>query len=153
MRFFGEHDCGLKLETCTERLRTASLKLTSQRTNLIKAMIKFRGPFSADELFDAISSQSVKHPRIDRVTVFRCLAKFEEAGLVSTIYLGDTTVRYELVPPDGSHHHHIVCKSCKQVERVDSCFVRGDEMLTEKLGYTEISHKLEFYGICNSCAS
>lgn len=109
-------------------------------------MVRFETPFSTEELF-----KSVQKSGLDLVTVYRSLATFSDLAIVHRVDLGDGIVRYELASPDGSHHHHFVCKNCQKVEPLDFCEIQAQEKRLKALGYTGISHRLEFFGICPDC--
>ncbi len=85
------------------------------------------------------------------VTVYRCLAAFEQLGMVRRSYLHNGTCLYELTLGAAARHYHIVCKACGSPERVDYLPVNGIEQLLQDRGYTEVSHVVEFFGICPKC--
>ncbi|MCB0379307.1 MAG: transcriptional repressor [Bdellovibrionales bacterium] len=123
--------------------------MTKQRIALAKSIIAFRGPFSAEDLYSKVESQG-----IDLVTVYRCLSAFTDLEILSTVNFEDGTQRYEyLCSSDKGHHHHIICKKCKKVDPINFCVVQGQEQLVEQMGYANVSHKLEFFGICKKCAN
>lgn len=146
-----DHHHGPSYEETLDRLRKAGLKVTRPRQALLKAIAEFGRPFSAEDLFNA-SKKLLKKPNCDLVTVYRSLASFAEIDLVSRVDLGDGVVRYELASFDGSHHHHIVCTQCRKVEPVSLCTIKGEEKIFSKMGYTGVSHRLEFFGVCPACS-
>jgi Fe2+ or Zn2+ uptake regulation protein len=86
------------------------------------------------------------------VTVYRSLARFHELGLVSQIDLGDGVTRYEMIDPSGHHHHHFICSQCQKIEPLTLCEVETQEHALTAAGYTGLSHRLEFFGICPACS-
>lgn len=147
-----DHHHGPTFEQALERLKEAGLKITRPRQALLKAIAQFNAPFSAEDLFNA-SKKVLKKPNCDLVTVYRSLAAFEDIDLVSRVELGDGVVRYEMASFDGTHHHHIVCTQCRKVEPVKDCAIRGEEKILSKMGYTRVSHRLEFFGLCPECSA
>ena len=135
------------LHGALERLKGAGHKLTKPRLSLLEAIARAHGPFSAEEL----SGQDC-----DLVTVYRSLSTFAEVGILARIDLGDGILRYELVDPAGHHHHHIVCTLCQKVEPLETCGLEIEEERLRELGYLagyqNVSHRLEFFGICPECA-
>tara|TARA_B100000749_G_scaffold280887_2_gene279976 strand:- start:37410 stop:37856 length:447 start_codon:yes stop_codon:yes gene_type:complete len=140
----------LKKEQCyfLETLRSNGGRITEQRKSIIEAIIKYPGPFSADELLS-----SIRKEQIDLVTIYRSLAKFTQLNLLRSVDLSDGTMRYEFLPEQEHHHHHIICKNCKSIEPINLCSVKKHEKQIAKMGYSNVSHKLEFFGICKKCAS
>ena len=49
------------------------------------------------------------------------------------------------------HHHHIICRTCRSVETLDFCVADGLERMARKLGYANVTHTLEVFGICVEC--
>jgi Fur family transcriptional regulator, ferric uptake regulator len=163
------HDPTATLDLATQRLKASGLKLTRPRLILLKAMVGFHSPFSTEQLYRATelpktSKSRKKGPQqasdsraeLDLVTVYRSLATFSELGLVSKVDLGDGVVRYELSDPDGSHHHHVICTKCQGIQPLDFIEIEREIVAQEKklrdLGYSGLSHRLEFFGLCLDCS-
>jgi Fur family ferric uptake transcriptional regulator len=136
------------LANATERLKSNGHKLTKPRQALLKAIASFSAPFTTEDAFKT-TTKLLRGAKIDLVTVYRSLATFEELGLLSRVEFGDGVVRYELKGPGDQHHHHFVCQACAKVEPLNHC-----ELTThlKAAGYTRLSHRLEFFGLCPACA-
>lgn len=140
------------LQQAIERLKATGQKLTRPRQSLLKAMLEMNGPFSAEDLF-LKGRRSRQNP--DLVTVYRSLTRFADLGIISRVDLGDNVIRYELNAHDGSHHHHVICTSCRKVEPISICGSEGTLHKQEKdlanKGYSNLTHRLEFFGLCPDC--
>jgi Fur family ferric uptake transcriptional regulator len=132
-------------EEAIVRLEQSPLRHTKTREAILEVMVKRHGPFSAEELKDAVKGQ-----KLDTVTVYRTLASFEQAGLVRRCDFGDGVSRYEF-QCEHEHHHHIICRSCRKIENIDDCTIQELEQMVKKKGFAEITHTLEFFGICKAC--
>lgn len=143
----------IDVEQLVERLKESGLKVTKPRQIFLKAILAFASPFSAEELFKS-AKRLLKNNKCDLVTVYRSLATFTELGLLAKVDFGDGTVRYELTDPKGSHHHHFVCERCKRIEPLplDFCTMQAHEKRLKELGYSKLSHRLEFFGLCQQCS-
>ncbi|MEN9722478.1 MAG: hypothetical protein RJB38_464 [Pseudomonadota bacterium] len=139
------HHIELQLESALKTLEQAGLRRTQPRIAILKGLIAEHGPFSVDELRGFAVLKGV-----DRVTIYRVLTAFEELGLVRRCEFGDGTSRYEF-SGSGHHHHHVICKKCRRMENVDECIPEALIQRVRKLGYEELSHTLEFFGICRNC--
>lgn len=135
------------LETACFTMKTAGLKRTPNRENLLRFLIENHGPFSKDEIKSALPKDD-----FDSVTLYRNLAHFEEIGLVRRSEFGDGVSRYEFQAHPDEHHHHIVCTDCRRVDSLDDCILSKLDAVVEKLGYTKVRHSLEFFGLCEDCA-
>ena len=89
----------------------------------------------------------------DLATIYRSLHLLENIGIVKRFDLGDGIARYELVgTDDDGHHHHLVCKRCAEVVEIEDCFPRElEEAIARRNGYTGVTHRLEFFGLCPRC--
>ncbi len=134
-----------ELERALLVLEHASMRLTQTRVAILKALISDHGPFSVDEVRDLAGGSD-----LDRVTVYRCLLAFEEAGLVRRCEFGDNISRYEYAH-EGHHHHHVVCKKCRKMENIEECVPKALIQAVKLMGYEEVTHSLEFFGVCKKC--
>jgi len=129
-------------------MKKNNLKLTPPRKLILEALLKNHGPFSAED----IQTKFIKKT-CDLATVYRTLTSLEEANIIRRCEFGDGIARYELLDPKhGHHHHHLICKECKKVEVIDACELeKSINSFAKKRGFTNISHILEFFGICPNC--
>lgn len=134
------------LETATARMRENGLRVTKPRMALIEVLSRQSGPIPIERLHQAVSREAC-----DLVTVYRCLGAFEQIGLVRRSFLHNGTSLYELTLGAAPQHYHLVCKSCGKTERVDYFPIEGAERLVRERGYSQVSHLVEFFGICPSC--
>ena len=135
------------LADARSRIRNAGLRITKPRLAIIASLHRHVGPISIERIHQEGGTEVC-----DLVTVYRSLAAFEEIGLVRRSYLHNGTCLYELTLA-SQHHYHIVCKACGATERVDYVPVDGVERLLTDRGYIQVSHVVEFFGVCPKCQS
>lgn len=133
------------LDEARARIRTAGMRITKPRIAIIDALQRHDGPISIERIHQEMGAGVC-----DLVTVYRCLAAFEQLGMVRRSYLHNGTCLYELTL-SAPRHYHIICKSCGATDRVDYFPVEGIERLLQDRGYTEVSHVVEFFGVCPKC--
>jgi Fur family ferric uptake transcriptional regulator len=121
------------------------MRVTKPRIAILNSLLQRQAPASIEQIHEDIDRESC-----DLVTVYRCLAAFESIGLVRRSFLHNGTSLYEL-SAGQPQHYHIVCKSCGKAERVDYFSVEGMERLLRDRGYTDITHLVEFFGVCPAC--
>lgn len=137
-----------QIETATARLKAAGLRITQPRIAILEAMIAFGQPASIEQIHGELSEDSC-----DLVTVYRCLAVFEELGLVRRSFFHNGTSLYE-INLAGTNRYHVICKASNRVQEIDSetaaelraAVGRIEEMLKSR-GYTDVSHMVEFFGV------
>ena len=133
------------IDAARARIRTAGMRITKPRIAIIEALQRHEGPISIERIHQHMGASVC-----DLVTVYRCLAAFEQLGMVRRSYLHNGTCLYELtlVAP---RHYHIICKHCGTSDRVEYFPVEGIERLLQERGYTQVSHVVEFFGVCPKC--
>jgi Fe2+ or Zn2+ uptake regulation protein len=107
----------------------------------------------------AVASQPLKAEEIrrraglaetDLVTVYRNLEALREHNLLQGIVLEDGVQLFEAVRPDR-HFHHIVCRRCHRAEPLEICTGHELEERAAALGFTNVSHVIEVFGLCRKC--
>ena len=133
------------LESACARLKAAGLRITQPRIAILETLIRREKPASIEQIHRDLANDAC-----DLVTVYRCLAVFEELGLVRRCFFHNGTSLYEISLSD-TQHYHIVCKSCGKVERIDLGLTENIERMLRDRGYDQVSHMLEFFGVCPEC--
>ena len=118
------------------------------RDILIEILQKAHSPLSVPEIQKTLNKQD---KLLNKTTVYREIQKLIVHGIIREIYLGTDKTRYEIV--DGEHHHHIMCTSCKKVDKIplDDGIDKKERQIAKSLNYTNINHSLEFFGLCKNC--
>jgi Fur family ferric uptake transcriptional regulator len=132
----------------TFKLKAAGLRITQPRLAILAALGKRAQPTTIEQLHTDVGTQNC-----DLVTVYRCMAAFEEIGLVRRAFFHNGTALYEMnlgQPP----RYHVVCKSTNRVDEIDPSTVeelrRTIESVQEKLrarGYGNVGHIVEFFAV------
>lgn len=140
-----QNDINFNEEEFRVILNSRSQRITNPRLEILSILKQNHDPITISEIHSKL-----KNKKTDLATVYRTINLFLGLGIVNEINFKDEFKRYELVY-DRHHHHHIVCRKCKRVENVETCVLDELEKLLNKKGYTEISHSLEFFGLCKKC--
>jgi Fe2+ or Zn2+ uptake regulation protein len=134
-------------QTVVKRLKARGGRMTRKRDQLLRALSTMDRPASAE----AIREYS-QLPKSDLVTVYRNLEAFESLGVLQRIPMENGTQLFELTSPD-EHYHHLICRECHRTERLDLCVGREVTRKAKKLGFSQVAHLMEVYGICAECRS
>jgi Fur family ferric uptake transcriptional regulator len=134
------------LDDACARIRKAGMRITKPRVALIEALARRTAPVAIEALHHELTQEAC-----DLVTVYRCLAAFEKVGIVRRSFLHNGTSLYELVLTARPKHYHIVCKECGGTEPVDYFPIEGVERVLRERGYSELTHLVEFFGVCPAC--
>lgn len=87
----------------------------------------------------------------NKTTIYRQVEKMAKNGELERVQLENRGAGYEL---KREHHHHLVCNNCEKVEDVvlENEPPFEGKMTSGSRGFKIMSHTLEFYGLCRSCA-
>ena len=135
-----------ELSDILERLKQCGLRMTRNRQKLVEVLMGSGRPLSADEIREAAGFAST-----DLVTVYRNLEAFQSAGLLQRIPLENGSQLFELTDLND-HYHHLICRECHKTERLEVCLGEQLSKKAKTLGYSQIAHVLEVYGLCRECS-
>ncbi len=89
--------------------------------------------------------------RIGLTTVYRALAAMADDGAADMLTAGGQQL-YRACG-SGSHHHHLICRSCgKTVEISGPAIERWAEATASKHGFADVTHSVEIFGTCADCS-
>ncbi|MGB5427128.1 MAG: ferric iron uptake transcriptional regulator [Gammaproteobacteria bacterium] len=132
----------------SSELRKAGLKVTLPRMKILDILEHTSSRHqSAEDVYKALLDTGED---IGLATVYRVLTQFEAAGLVTRHHFEGGHSVFEL--NEGSHHDHIVCVKCGQVDEfIDETIEKRQKAIAADLGYELTDHCLYMYGICKKC--
>nr|WP_221376501.1 Fur family transcriptional regulator [Actinoplanes polyasparticus] len=121
---------------------------TKQRTAVSAVLAEAEGFYSAQELHARLKERG---ERVGLTTVYRTLQGLADAGEIDVMR-----------PPGGEHlyrrcsqghHHHLVCRECGSAVEVEGPAVETwADKVASRHGYVDVSHTLEIFGTCPTCA-
>lgn len=132
--------------TANEVLRARGLRVTSQRTIVLQALMGEPNDVTAAGLFERLRPV---HPALGLTTIYRTLNTLAEAGAVDALHHGHATC-YRYCEP--GHHHHLTCRRCHRVVEIRDCGLQtwADEHAASH-GFRQPEHSVELTGLCPSC--
>ena len=84
-------------------------------------------------------------------TVYRHLALLTDEGRLDALPTAAGEVVYRRCHSE-SHHHHVVCRRCgRGVEVALPDLERWAEATASALGYSDVTHTVEIFGVCADC--
>ena len=132
----------------TQKLRDKDRKITGPRQAILNVLRRHANPLTNREIHAALGKSDC-----DLATIYRNMHTLESMGLVKRFDFGDGAARFELVEGESDHHHHhLICRQCQTIVEIEGCFPSEMEAaLAKRHGFSKISHRLEFFGICPRC--
>ena len=142
------------VESSLHTLRSAGVRLTKARMAFLEELAEIKRPMRARELFDLVS-KSKRVGRVDQVTVYRILDKFEEFGLVHRVSpSGGYLPCFHQNCSSSSPHILLHCSTCEKISEL----AIPEETLAPMLwylkgshGFTANSEPLQLSGVCSAC--
>ena len=103
------------VENALKMLEASSLKLTSQRVNLLKILFKNGNKhFSAEEVYNLVDKEGI---RISLATIYNCLNQFTAKGILKMVRTSSDKVYFDTNLTD---HQHFFCKTTGRLTDIDS---------------------------------
>lgn len=129
----------------SEELRNAGLKATTPRLKILSLLENAKERhMTADTIYRLLRENGEE---IGLATVYRALAQFEAAGLITRHHFEGGQTVFEL--ERGPHHDHILCVRCGRVEEFyDKTIEERQREIADKMGFTLNGHALILYGEC-----
>lgn len=123
-------------------LRKAGLKATAPRLRILEALQEGGGRhLSAEDIYQRLNAAG---DDVGLATVYRVLAQFEQAGLVTRHHFAAGHSVFEL--DSGEHHDHMVCvETGRVVEFSNEEIERLQREVARARGYELVSHSLVLY--------
>lgn len=129
--------------------REQGLRRTKALEAVLGSLVNSEKPLSLNQLEQTPYFQE----QGDRVTIYRLLMKLEMHRLVRRLGLHDRSMYFVMNYPH-SHEDYLICKDCGKIETINlACPVEElEEEVSQKSGYQDLYHELEFFGTCPACA-
>ncbi|HTJ77897.1 MAG TPA: transcriptional repressor [Rariglobus sp.] len=134
------------LEQACARLKAAGLRITQPRIAILTALLGQTHPVTIEQIHENLNDRSC-----DLVTVYRCLAAFEELNLVRRSYFHNGTSLYQ-IQMGTEPVYHVVSKNDNTVTALPAELTEELRTVIQKIeaelktrGYTDVSHMAEFF--------
>lgn len=123
-------------------LKKAGLKVTAPRLKILKLLEESaEHHFGAEDIYRTLNESGEE---IGLATVYRVLAQFETAGLVTRHNFEGGRSVFEL--NDGHHHDHMVCiETGKVVEFVSTDIEELQRRIADEHGYELVDHSFVLF--------
>jgi Fur family ferric uptake transcriptional regulator len=119
------------------------------RTAVIELLAAEGGCIDAEQVGARLQEQGRS---VGTASVYRALGLLAELGLLRKVAVAGAPVRFELVHPDGHHHHHIVCDGCgRTVAFTDEALERAIHDVSRRASFDVRGHEITLHGICEAC--
>jgi Fur family ferric uptake transcriptional regulator len=136
--------------TKIEELKSTGLKATLPRLKILEIFQNgTQRHMTAEDVFRVLLEE---RSDVGLATVYRVLAQFEQADILTRSHFESDKAVYEL--NEGQHHDHLVCLDCGRVEEFyDAQIEQRQQAVARAKGFTIADHALSLYAHCtrSSC--
>lgn len=140
-------DSDQRYHSILKKLRDNNHKLTPQRIAIVKILAHNDGHPNVEKIYELLQHD---FPTMSLATVYRNVILLKSLGEVLELGFPDGSNRY-----DGNRpypHPHVICVQCKKV--IDPDFPSLQDITQEvakETGFKILTHRMDFFGICQEC--
>lgn len=131
-----------------DKLINNKIKITPQRTAILKCFLSIDAPISADELFRKIKSD---FPNITKTTIENNLEMLNKLRLIKKIKLNNKYPKYEILTLPV-YSYELICIKCGLALDLNE---EGTDINTHFsniiAGFTSLSVSMKIQGVCADC--
>lgn len=131
--------------TKVDELKNTGLKVTLPRLKILEIFQNGeQRHMTAEDVYRLLLQEGSD---VGLATVYRVLAQFEQAGILSRNHFESGKAVYEL--DQGGHHDHLVCLDCGRVEEFyDAQIEQRQSAVAKAKGFAIADHTLSLYAHC-----
>ncbi|MDP8225885.1 MAG: Fur family transcriptional regulator [Candidatus Lernaella stagnicola] len=138
------------VEVFRDYLRSKSMRCTSERDEIVRALATSKKHFRIEDLVKDLSARGMV---ASRATVYRTIPLLVQADLVR---VAESTpgaeYTYEYVYGQ-EHHDHLFCVRCgRHIEFENDTIERLQEEVAGVNDFILVGHRLDLYGVCRECS-
>jgi len=134
-------------ENVKEKMAASGLRVTPQREHVLSLFEDQLDHPTAEQVF--LKSKETM-PDISMATVYNCLEKFVDNGLLRLVQLDRGATRY---CPNMHDHSHFYCEDCGDVFDVDFDRNKLKQVLNLPDGMRPVGYEVAIRGVCPGCKS
>jgi Fur family ferric uptake transcriptional regulator len=129
-------------------LKASKLHKTPQRVAVLDALINSGAPLNVNDILNKICVNQ----KINKVTVYRILSSFKNAGIIREIETGQSTHFYEMACHHNPVHPHFNCCLCGTVACMAPLTLSQTWEWFAKAHSYSIDHiNINIKGVCDQC--
>ena len=125
-------------------LKRQGLKFTTERAEILDAVLQKEGVFEAERLLMEMKQQG---KRVSKATIYRTLKHLLDSGVIAEVLIDNRLAHYELSigkKPQG----HLVCIETGRVIEIPSPWLEPvRDRICREHGFAPVSHRFVIYGV------
>lgn len=134
------------IQQFTQYLESNSLRLTTERRNILEQAFAYDGHFRADDLLISMRQNGYN---ASHGTIYRTLPLLVKSGLLTEIVDAQNQSLYE---HSHQQHAHLICLRCNAIIEFENTEIdKLQEAVCEMHRFKPIKHRNEILGYCVKC--
>jgi Fur family peroxide stress response transcriptional regulator len=133
-----------QVEKIKEILKSKGIQPSVQRVKILEYLMNTRSHPSADEIFQALSSEL---PTLSKTTVYNTLEAFMKIGIIKPVYIDSRELRIDAF----THPHaHFKCTTCGKIFDIE---IEMPDFVSKKTNEGHLVQTQDLYleGTCAEC--
>lgn len=136
-----------RFDAIVQKLRDNGHKLTPQRLAVARILAHSEGHPNVETIYERLHKE---FPTMSLATVYRNVMLLKSLNEVLELGFPDGSNRYDGNKPYP--HPHVVCVKCKQIIDPQLRKLKDlSEEVQKETGFEILTHRLDFFGICDHC--
>lgn len=136
-----------RLEQMLAKLKSHDFRITPQRLAVLRILSASEDHPSAEAIYRKVKTE---FPTTSLATIYKTIALLKELNEVLELGFPDASNRYDGKRPFP--HPHVICTKCGKI--MEPALISLDKLMEEmsqKTKYRILSHRLDFFGVCEEC--
>lgn len=136
----------MHLQKYMELLKEHNIKITPQRLAIVALMDQY-GHISVRDIYEKIRA---KFPSLSLATVYKNINAMMENRFINELKIVGQENKYELAK---ERHSHLICQNCGMIEDIEIDTSGIEKSIPKERGFEVVETSVQFFGICQKCAS
>jgi Fur family ferric uptake transcriptional regulator len=132
-------------------LRSLDLKYTTERADILDAVVRMDRVFEADELLTRMQAESDRRSsdrshQVSKATIYRTLKLLVDAGILAEVPLNRERTHYQLVYGKPATDFAMCVQTGAKIEFSDPRVAELCARILREMGWEPAGHRLQLYG-------
>ena len=125
-------------------LRSQNLKYTTERADVLQAIIEHDDYFEAEELL--LKMRAHGH-RVSKATIYRTLRLLQDAGIITQALFDSKQSHFQLIYGRAPRHSMLCLRSGKTIDFQNDELATLRDRICQELGWSPVGHRFQIYAL------
>lgn len=125
-------------------LKTLDLKYTTERADILNAIIEHDSVFEVEELMHDMHGRGY---RVSKATVYRTIKLLQDAGIITQALFDSKQAHYQLIYGKAPRDYMVCMKTGRHLEFTNAELIALRDRICRDKGWDPIGHRFQIYAI------